>query len=132
MANSGLCEFSSGCFFWVALGLNAFYGREYDGLSGPTAAQLTVLAGVLGHNAGDFVRFQVCVNSCFLEAHLSQDLVFVVLSVVVSWSLCRAPPTAFPCGHWCTVGVLAGTHQCATESRVTLWQSANPSVCWLG
>ena len=23
------------------------------------------------------------------------------------------PPTASPlCGHWCTVGVLAGTHQC--------------------
>ena len=24
------------------------------------------------------------------------------------------------------MGVLAGTHQCATESKVTLWQSANP------
>ena len=27
---------------------------------------------------------------------------------------CSEPPTAFPlCGHWCAVGVLAGTHQCA-------------------
>ena len=34
--NSGLCEFSSGCFS-AALGLNALYGQEYDGLSGPTA-----------------------------------------------------------------------------------------------
>ena len=24
------------------------------------------------------------------------------------------------------MGVLAGTHQCVTESRMTLWQSANP------
>ena len=30
-----------------------------------------------------------------------------------------------PWRHWCTVGVLGGTHQCATEYRVTLWQSAN-------
>ena len=27
--------------------------------------------------------------------------------------------------HGCTVGVLAGTHPCAMESRVTQWQSAN-------
>ena len=26
------------------------------------------------------------------------------------------------------MGVLAGTHRCATEPRVTLWQSANPCV----
>ena len=32
--------------FLGALGLNALHGREYDGLSGPTAAQLTVLAGL--------------------------------------------------------------------------------------
>ena len=44
-ANSGLCEFSSGCFLG-ALGLNALHGSEYEGLSGPTAAQLTVLAGL--------------------------------------------------------------------------------------
>ena len=41
---------------------------------------------------------------------------------VVSREACHGPPTA----HWCTVGVLTGTHQCATESRMTLWQSANP------
>ena len=40
------------------------------------------------------------------------------------------PPTAFPVGHWCTVGVLAGTHRCATESRVTLWQKTN-TFLWL-
>ena len=41
------------------------------------------------------------------------------------------PPTAFPFGHWCTVGVLAGTHRCATESRTTLGQCANPlCACW--
>ena len=38
----------------------------------------------------------------------------------------RATDGLPPQRHWCTVGVLAGTHQCATESRVTLWQSANP------
>ena len=32
--------------FLGALGLNALYGRENDGLSGPSAAQLTVLAGL--------------------------------------------------------------------------------------
>ena len=31
-----------------------------------------------------------------------------------------------PKRHRCTVCVLAGTHQCATESRMTLWQNANP------
>ena len=32
----------------------------------------------------------------------------------------------------CTVGVLAGTHRCATESGVTLWQSANPCCVFVG
>ena len=66
--------------------MRALYGREYDGLSGPTAAQLTVLSGlhdrvgfafkrlreiekplesltavsagsvVLNHNAGDLIK----------------------------------------------------------------------------
>ena len=35
-------------------------------------------------------------------------------------------------GHGCTVGVLARTHRCATESRVTLWQSANPCCVFVG
>ena len=50
------------------------------------------------------------------------------LSGVVSRDLLRATH-AFPVGHRCTVVVLAGTHRCATESRVTLWQSAIPSWC---
>ena len=44
-ANTGLCELSLACFLG-ALGLNALCGREYGGLSGPTVAQLTVLAGL--------------------------------------------------------------------------------------
>ena len=41
------------------------------------------------------------------------------------------PPTAFPCGHQCTVGVLAGTHQCAWMPRVASRQSANIFCgCW--
>ena len=32
--------------FLGALGLNALYGRENDGFSGPTAAQWTVLGGL--------------------------------------------------------------------------------------
>ena len=45
----------------------------------------------------------------------------------VAREACCGPPTASPPQrHWCTVGVLVGTHQCATESRMTLWQSANP------
>ena len=42
---------------------------------------------------------------------------------------CCGPPTAFPCGHRCTVGVLAGTHRCALMPRVASRQSANP--LWL-
>ena len=38
-------SFFRGCFSG-ALGLNDLYRREHDGLSGPTAAQLTVLAGL--------------------------------------------------------------------------------------
>ena len=52
-------------------------------------------------------------------------------SLVVSWSSYRATNGLRPQRHWCAVGVLAGTHQCATESTVTLWQSANPFICWL-
>ena len=63
-----------------------------------------------------------------LKARLSEGL---------SVSCCRlcgarcGPSTSFPVGHRCTVCVLAGTHRCATESRVTLWQSANPSLLLL-
>ena len=42
----------------------------------------------------------------------------------------QSRPSLF--GHRCSVGVLAGTHQCATESRVTLWQSANPCCVLVG
>ena len=52
LANSGLCEFFSVCFFLGALSLNALCGPENDGLSGPTVAQLTVLAGL--HNRVEF------------------------------------------------------------------------------
>ena len=47
--------------------------------------------------------------------------------LVVSREACLGPPTASlrrgTGVSWC---VLAGPHQCATESRMTLWQSANP------
>ena len=35
------------------------------------------------------------------------------------------PHTAFPVGHWCTVGVLLGPTKCDRVSRVRLHQSAN-------
>ena len=79
------------------------------------------------------VSFQVC-------QHKVAERTFVLrpclsgcrLSWVVSWSLCRATHSLPPLRHWCTVGVLAGTHQCATESRLTLWQSANPLCVLVG
>ena len=50
---------------------------------------------------------------------------------VVSPCSAVEPPTVFPlCGHWCTVGVFAGTHQCAL--RCPGWhrgQSANSVLC---
>ena len=53
------------------------------------------------------------------------------LSVVVSWRLCRATH-GLPCsGNGVPWVSLPGPHQCATESKVTQWQSANPCVCWL-
>ena len=53
-------------------------------------------------------------------------------SVVVDRGACRATH-GLPCSrHGCTVGVLAGTHRCDTESKVTLWQSANPLLCVVG
>ena len=62
-----------------------------------------------------------------LNARLSQGLSVSCcrLSVVVFVELV-VDHAAFPVRHPCTVGVLAGTHRCATVSRVTLWQSANP------
>ena len=47
-------------------------------------------------------------------------------SVVLSWSLSGHPrPSLF--GHRCTVGVLAGTHRCATESEA----KRQPLLCVL-
>ena len=64
---------------------------------------------------------------------------FVLTLVCVLWSFvggrlrgsCVGPHTGFPV--WAPVyrGVLAGTHRCATVSRMTLWQSANPFLVWL-
>ena len=51
------------------------------------------------------------------------------LSVVVSWRVTSGHPRPSLFGHRCTVGVLAGR---ATESRVTLWQSANPCCVFVG
>ena len=42
------------------------------------------------------------------------------------------PPTAFPVRAPVYRGCSACTHLCATESRVTLWQRANPLLCVVG
>ena len=67
------------------------------------------------------------------KARLTQGLSWSCcrLSVVGLQSSLRATHGLPPQRHWRTVGVLARTHQCATESRMTLWQSANPFLCWL-
>ena len=52
--------------------------------------------------------------------------------MVVSWRLRSGRPRPSLFGHQCTVGILAGTHRCATESKVTLWQSANPCCVFVG
>ena len=71
------------------------------------------------------VSWHVCQHLLPLKARLSQDHVFVVCSVVVSWSL--SGHHGLPCsGSGVPWMSFAGTHQCATESRVTPWQSANP------
>ena len=77
------------------------------------------------------VRFQVCDCTRFLQARLTQSLSLSCcrLSGVVLVEVASGHPRASPVGHRCTVGVLAGTHRCASESRVTLGQGANPSVC---
>ena len=56
-------------------------------------------------------------------------LVFLVVHVCRTVDRVSGPPTAFPLGHRCTAGVLAGTHRCALMPRVASRQSANP--LWL-
>ena len=73
------------------------------------------------------VWWQVSDCFCFWE-HVSLKVCLFVGRESYRGACC-GPPTAFLVRHRCTVGVLAGTHRCATESRVTLWQSANPSWC---
>ena len=55
------------------------------------------------------------------------------MSEVVSWNWLWATH-GLPCSGTGvrTEGVLAGNHRCATESRVTLWQSANPCCVLVG
>ena len=65
-----------------------------------------------------------------LKARLSQDLVCRLHAV--AFAVHAGPPTALPVGHRCTVGVLAWTHWCATESRMTLGQCANPCCVLFG
>ena len=74
------------------------------------------------------VSFQVCRHLVSLKARLTQTC---LCRVVVCVELVSGHPRPSLFGHQCTVGVLAGTHGCATKSRMTLWQSANPCVCWL-
>ena len=50
----------------------------------------------------------------------------------VAFAVHAGPPTALPVGHRCTVGVLVWTHWCATESRMTLGQCANPCCVLFG
>ena len=56
------------------------------------------------------VSVQVSVSILFPESTFDADLSFVVLSFVGRpvVELVSGPPTAFPCGHRCTVGVLPG------------------------
>ena len=49
---------------------------------------------------------------------------------VVSPCSAVEPPTAFPlCGHWCTVGVLAGTHQCALRCPSKMASGTKRQLC---
>ncbi len=68
----------------------------------------------------------VCLH-LFPETHLTQNL-SLSCGRLSSRGSYFGPPTA--CLHGST-GFFAGTHQCATQSRMTLWQSANPSLCCL-
>ena len=70
-------------------------------------------------------------NSCTCQATQTmvtkpRRCILGLVVLVVSREACCGPPTASLRGgagvQWV---VLAGTHQCATESRMTLWQSAN-------
>ena len=72
------------------------------------------------------VRFQVSDCTWLSKARLTRGLSWSCCrsSLVGLESLLRATHGLPPWRHWCTVGVLAGTHQCATE-----WQSANPFLC---
>ena len=54
------------------------------------------------------------------------------LSEVVSWNWLWATHGLSCSGTGVTWAVLAGTHRCATESRVTLRQSANPCCVFVG
>ncbi len=100
-----------------------FYDTQTQSLSPKTAVAVFMI--LIERNVG----WQVSVCTCSWHTFDSKS-VFVLWSFVVSWKLLRAHGLP-PWKHWCTVGFIAGTHQCATESKMTLWQSANPSLCCL-
>ena len=74
------------------------------------------------------VSFQVSVCTWLLKARLSQHLVFVECRSSRG-GVAVGPPTAFPRTGPVYRGCPAWTHEGVTESRMTLWQRANPCVC---
>ena len=72
------------------------------------------------------------VGTCFLRARLSQTCRCRVVGRRLVEAVVVGHPRPSLFGHQCTVGVLAGIYRCATESRVTLWQSTNPCCVCVG
>ena len=103
----------SGMMFFVSL-------RDLlDDLETPLRLVCHVIVALLRYH----VKLQVSVSTWLLYRTFDSRLVVVWRSFVGGHLVV---------GHRCTVGVLARTHRSATESRVTLWQSANPCCVFVG
>ena len=74
-----------------------------------------------------------CMIPPVAETTFVSRLVCVLLSFVGGrlCGACCGPPVAFPVGHQCTVGVLAGTHRCAHRVQGGSVAKRQPFFVWL-
>ena len=72
----------------------------------------------------------ITIDMSFSFSFLVKQLCCLYKVVVRCLWTCSEPPTALSlCEHWCTVGVLPGTHQCASHAQAGFHRGQSANSC---